>query len=92
MRDVAQQDNVALDLVPGLSAGDSALEDEPDFPQRGGAEGLRLVGKPGPSELGLEFVDLVHSVLELGVGRVFADAADGPAQDLGAAVGDARGD
>lgn len=44
------------------------------------------------SELGLEFVDLVHPVLELGVCRVFADAAHGPAQDLGAAVRDARGD
>ena len=44
------------------------------------------------SELGLELVDLVHSLLELGVCRVLADAAHGPAQDLRAAVRDACGD
>ena len=38
------------------------------------------------SELGLEFVDLVHPLLELGVCRVLADAAHGPTQNLGAAV------
>jgi len=67
-----------------------ACGDEIDVPtgQKSDATGRGA----GPSELGLEFVDLVHSVLELGVGRVFADAADGPAQDLGAAVSDARGD
>src|SRR5271166_2710829 len=44
------------------------------------------------SELGLELVDLVHSLLELGVCRVLADTAHGPAQDLRAAVRDACGD
>ena len=48
--------------------------------------------RPGRSELGLELADLVHPDLELGVGRVLADAADGPAQDLGAAAPDAGGD
>jgi hypothetical protein len=43
-------------------------------------------------ELGLQVGDLVHPVLDLGVGRVLADAADGPAQDLRATGRDARGD
>jgi len=34
----------------------------------------------------------VRQLLELGVGGVFADAAQGPADTLGAAVRDARGD
>jgi len=46
LRDVAQQDDVALDLISGLRSGDGALEDGPDFPKRGGAEELRLVDKP----------------------------------------------
>ena len=37
-------------------------------------------------------ISFVHPVLELGVGWVLADAADGPAQDLGAAAPDAGGD
>jgi hypothetical protein len=40
----------------------------------------------------LELADFVDSVLDLGVGGVLADAGDGPAQDFGAAAGDARGD
>lgn len=46
---------------------------------------------PGVSELGLELADLVDPVMDLGVGGVLANAADGPAQDLGAAACDARG-
>jgi hypothetical protein len=34
----------------------------------------------------------VDAVLDLGVGGVLADAADGPAQEFGAAAGDACGD
>jgi hypothetical protein len=49
-------------------------------------------GRLGVSELGLELADLVDAVLELGVGGVLADAADGPAQELGAAARDTGGD
>src|SRR3984885_1413041 len=44
------------------------------------------------SEPGFKFADLTHPVLNLCVGRVLADAAHGPAQNLRAAARDARGD
>jgi hypothetical protein len=46
LRDVTQQDDIALDLISSLRAGDGALEDGPDFPKRAGTEDLRLGGKP----------------------------------------------
>jgi hypothetical protein len=42
--------------------------------------------------LGRGVVVLARFLLEAGVGRVFPEAAQGPAQALGPAVHDARGD
>jgi len=52
LRDVAQQDDIALDLISGLSACDGTFQDGPDFAKRAGADDLRLVGKP--------FVDVIR--------------------------------
>src|ERR1700683_897546 len=56
-------------------------------------------GAPGPlpvssarSEPGFKLADLTHPALQLRVGRVLADAAHRPAQNLRAAARDARGD
>ena len=53
----------------------------------------RWMASPGCERVrtGLEHADLVDPVMDLGVGGVLANAADGPTQDLGAAAPDARG-
>jgi hypothetical protein len=46
LRDLTQQDDIPLDLIPGLSACDGTLQDGPDLLQRPGTQNLSLVSKP----------------------------------------------
>src|ERR1700733_10659899 len=46
LQDLTQQDDVPLDLIPGLSACDGTFQDGPDLLQRPGAQDLSLSSRP----------------------------------------------
>lgn len=58
MRDIAYRTTLRLTLSPGLSAGDGAFQDGPDFAKRAGAEDLGLIGKPFVNVIRREVAEL----------------------------------